>query len=78
MCSSDLNSQVGYNSGNDKTPNMSNNLLYKSTDGTEEEVVDMTGLVPWTSPSAPATTLVAPSTFRRAGPDVGGRIGFQG
>lgn len=37
-----LNSQVGYNSGNDKTPNMSNNLLYKSTDGTEEEVVDMT------------------------------------
>ena len=37
-----LNSQVGYNSGNDKTPNMSDGLLYKSTDGTEEEVVDMT------------------------------------
>lgn len=37
-----LNQQVGYNSGNDKTPNMSKNLLYKTTDGTEEEVVDMT------------------------------------
>ncbi len=37
-----LNTQVGYNSGNDKTPNMSQNLLYKSTDGTESEVVDMT------------------------------------
>ncbi len=37
-----LNTQVGYNSGNDKTPNMSQNLAYKSTDGTEEEVVDMT------------------------------------
>ncbi len=35
------NSQVGYNSGNDKTPNMSNGLSYKSTDGHEEEVVDM-------------------------------------
>lgn len=37
-----LNTQVGYNSGNDKTPNMSQNLLYKSTDGTEDESVDMT------------------------------------
>jgi hypothetical protein len=36
------------------------------------------GLVPWTSPSAPAAALVSPSTFRRAGPDVGGRIGFLG
>jgi hypothetical protein len=36
------------------------------------------GLVPWMSPSAPAATLVSPSTSRRAGPDVGGRIGFLG
>lgn len=36
-----LNTQIGYNSGNDKTPNMSTSLLYKSTDGTEEESVDM-------------------------------------
>ena len=37
-----LNTQVGYNSGNDKTPNMSMDLIYKSTDGTEDETVDMT------------------------------------
>lgn len=36
-----LNTQTGYNSGNDKTPNMSTSLQYKSTDGTEDEVVDM-------------------------------------
>ena len=36
------------------------------------------GLVPWTSPSAPAAALVSPSTSRRAGPDVGGGIGFLG
>jgi hypothetical protein len=36
------------------------------------------GLVPWTSPSAPVVALVSPSTSRRAGPDVGGRIGFLG
>jgi hypothetical protein len=31
-----------------------------------------------TSPSAPAATLVSPSTSRHAGPDVGDRIGFLG
>lgn len=36
-----LNTQVGYNTGNDKTPNMSEDLSYKSTDGTEDEDVDM-------------------------------------
>jgi hypothetical protein len=30
------------------------------------------------SPSAPAAALVSPSTSRRAGPDVGSRIGFLG
>jgi hypothetical protein len=40
--------------------------------------VSLLGLVPWTSPSAPAAALVSPSTSRRAGPDVGGRIGFLG
>jgi hypothetical protein len=34
--------------------------------------------VPWTCPSAPAVALVSPSTSRRAGPDVGDRIGFLG
>jgi hypothetical protein len=38
--------------------------------------VRLLGLVPWTSPSAPTVTLVSPSTSRRAGPDVGGGIGF--
>ena len=37
-----LNTQTGYNGGNDKTPNMSTNLQYKSTDGTVDETVDMT------------------------------------
>jgi hypothetical protein len=32
--------------------------------------------VPWTSPSAPTATLVSSSTSHRAGPDVGGKIGF--
>jgi hypothetical protein len=40
--------------------------------------VPLLGLVPWTSPSAPAAALVSPSTSRHAGPDVGGRIGFLG
>jgi hypothetical protein len=40
--------------------------------------VPLLGLVPWTSPSAPTTALVSPSTSRRAGPDVGSRIGFLG
>jgi hypothetical protein len=40
--------------------------------------VPLLGLVLWTSPSAPAAALVSPSTSRRAGPDVGGGIGFLG
>jgi hypothetical protein len=40
--------------------------------------VPLLGLVPWTSPSAPAAALVSPSTSRRVGPDVGGGIGFLG
>jgi hypothetical protein len=40
--------------------------------------VPLLGLVSWTSPSAPATALVSPSTSRRAGPDVGGEIRFLG
>jgi hypothetical protein len=40
--------------------------------------VPLLGLVSWTSPSAPAAALVSPSTSRRAGPDVGGGIGFLG
>jgi hypothetical protein len=40
--------------------------------------VRLLGLVPWTSPSAPAAALVSPSTSCRAGPDVGGGIGFLG
>jgi hypothetical protein len=38
--------------------------------------VPLLGLVPWTPSSAPAAALVSPSTSRRAGPDVGGGIGF--
>jgi hypothetical protein len=40
--------------------------------------VSLLGLVSWTSLSAPAAALVSSSTSRRAGPDVGGRIGFLG
>jgi hypothetical protein len=40
--------------------------------------VPLLGLVPWTSPSAPAAALVSPSTSHRAGPNVGGGIGFLG
>jgi hypothetical protein len=40
--------------------------------------IPLLGLVPWTSPLAPAATLVSPSTSRRAGPDVASRIGFLG
>ncbi|MCQ2076993.1 MAG: SusC/RagA family TonB-linked outer membrane protein [Bacteroidaceae bacterium] len=36
-----LNTQIGYNSGNDKTPNMSSSLLYKSIDGTEDKSINM-------------------------------------
>jgi len=35
-------SQVGYDSGNDKTPNMSSNLLYKSTDGVDDQDISLT------------------------------------
>jgi hypothetical protein len=38
--------------------------------------VPLLGLVPWTSPSAPAAALVSQSTSCCAGPDVGGGIGF--
>jgi hypothetical protein len=40
--------------------------------------VRLLGLVPWTSPSAPAAALVSPTASRRAGPDVSGGIGFLG
>ena len=40
--------------------------------------VPLLGLVPWTSPTASVAALVSPSTSRRAGPDVGGGIGFLG
>jgi hypothetical protein len=40
--------------------------------------VPLLGPVPWTSPTASAAALVSPSTSRRAGPDVGGGIGFLG
>jgi hypothetical protein len=40
--------------------------------------VPLLGLVSWTSPLAPAAALVSPSTSCRAGPDVGGEIGFLG
>lgn len=37
-----LNTMIGYDSGNDKTPNMSSGLRNRTTDGTEDEIVDMT------------------------------------
>ena len=37
-----LNTQVGYNTGNDKTPNMNKGLQNKSTDGTIDEEIDLT------------------------------------
>ena len=37
-----LNIQQGYNSGNDKTPNMSNSFRFKDTDGTDDQDIDMT------------------------------------
>lgn len=37
-----LNSLRGYNSGNDKSPNMSTGLSYKTTDGTKEKVTTLT------------------------------------
>lgn len=37
-----LNVQKGYNTGNDKTPNMSGSLAYKSTDGTDDKFNDIT------------------------------------
>jgi hypothetical protein len=40
--------------------------------------VSLLGLVPWTSTSAPTAALVSSSTSHRAGPDVGGKIGFLG
>jgi len=40
--------------------------------------VPLLGLVSRTSPSTPTAALVSPSTSRRAGPDVGGGIGFLG
>ena len=30
-------SQMGYNTGNDKTPNMSNSLQFKNTDGADDK-----------------------------------------
>lgn len=37
-----LNTQVGYNTGNDKTPNMSGSLEYKQTGGQDNRDVDLT------------------------------------
>lgn len=37
-----LNIQKGYNTGNDKTPNMSGSLSYKSTDGADDKYSDIT------------------------------------
>ena len=37
-----LNTQIGYNTGNDKTPNMSSSLQYKQTDGLDNVDVDLT------------------------------------
>lgn len=37
-----LNTQVGYNTGNDKTPNMSSSLEYKETDGMDNRDTDLT------------------------------------
>lgn len=37
-----LNTQIGYNTGNDKTPNMSSSLQYKQTDGMCNKDIDLT------------------------------------
>ena len=37
-----LNTQIGYDTGNDKTPNMSSSLNYKQTDGFDNEDVNLT------------------------------------
>ncbi len=37
-----LNIQKGYNTGNDKTPNMNNSLAYKSTSGADDKCRDIT------------------------------------
>ncbi len=37
-----LNIQKGYNTGNDKTPNMSSSLAYKSTEGVDDKYTDIT------------------------------------
>ena len=37
-----LNTQVGYDTGNDKTPNMSGSLSYKQTDGQDDRNVNLT------------------------------------
>jgi TonB-linked SusC/RagA family outer membrane protein len=37
-----LTSQRGYNSGNDKTPNMTGNLLFKSTGGADDKTRELT------------------------------------
>lgn len=37
-----LNTQIGYNTGNDKTPNMSNSLEFKQTYGLDNKDVDLT------------------------------------
>lgn len=37
-----LNTQIGYDTGNDKTPNMSSSLKYKSTDGVQTKDIDLT------------------------------------
>jgi TonB-linked SusC/RagA family outer membrane protein len=37
-----LNTQIGYNTGNDKTPNMSSSLKYKQTDGIDNKDINLT------------------------------------
>ena len=37
-----LTTQIGYNTGNDKTPNMSSSLEYKETDGMDNQDVNLT------------------------------------
>ena len=37
-----LNTQIGYDSGNDKTPNQSSSLKYKDTDGLDNKDIDLT------------------------------------
>lgn len=39
------NFQKGYNTGNDKTPNMSTGLAYPTTDGADDKFVDLTNYV---------------------------------